>query len=342
MSEGRRMCSRQWARAISRGVALAGLILACLVVLAESVDRLVFRSKTFKARKTHEFEEGLGSIEVLILGQSDIEVAIIPSYLDAPTYNLAGRGETIIETWFKLQTYINRMPNLKVVVVSVALARFSSNGRHRFGDHSLREYVSLEDLPEIYALFGPAMVRRKILFALPILERQAFRAFLRNLRKIIRGEPIASSTLLDGYRMMTGSYAAESDKRRLDKIMRLQFHGKNQFDEKMVEHFKKILLLCRRHNVKVLTVSSPMTDAYLESSRQYVTEDVLRQTIPDNPEFAALIQFHMDYIDLWPARHELFANVNHLNHVGAKAFSEVFAADIAEALKQQSSVISRQ
>ena len=70
--------------------------------------------------KRDNFEKQLGSIEALVLGSSQSLYGIDPKYFSIKTYNLAEESQSLYYDKELLLKYIDKMPSLKIVFISVS------------------------------------------------------------------------------------------------------------------------------------------------------------------------------------------------------------------------------
>lgn len=318
------------ARAVSRGILIVCAALVVLVGLMEIADRIAFRPQTMIARIAREFESRLDTVEILVLGPSDMGAAIIPSELGAPGYNLAFPGETTMETFFKLRHYVDRLPKLRVVLLPLTYGTFSAARKGQISAFSLETYVSIPDLLELWRLYGFKIVKRGLQAECQMLDPRARRGFADNLARTARGLPIAQVTLRDGYREWTNSDVKGENVGRL--MARLYTAGA-PLDERALFYFWKTLTLCADRKIKVVTIGSPFTDYYIERVEKYVPRETLYRDVVEHPRYAPLILKHLDYTRFYASRHELFRDLNHLNSEGARIFSRQLAADLEPLLR---------
>jgi hypothetical protein len=106
---------------------IAFLVFIVVIFCLELTDRIVFRPKGIFARGVQDFEKQKNNVQIMFMGQSDMQYGIIPDILNYNAYNFAASNETLLETYYKLKYYIDDMPNLRLVVLPVSLPSFSSS-----------------------------------------------------------------------------------------------------------------------------------------------------------------------------------------------------------------------
>jgi hypothetical protein len=319
-------------------IILKGILIAlsiCIVVLlaAGVIDRIVFEPESVFARTVKGFEEQEDQIQILFLGQSDIKFAIIPKVMPYRSYNLAGMGENFIGTYFKLKYYIDKTPRLKIVVLPLHLSSFSAARLDYEKDRYFHNcftygYISYRDLRELYKIMGFSVVREKLASLSPMLDRRRMKVFSENWRKLIRNRPLRTSEVYDGYFYVTSSFVNE-EQAKLPIQRQFGKNHKNDFDENMLSYFEKILILCHERGIKVVTLTTPVTDIYIRHAEKYVTKEALYEKVFKNPRFRPYIYKHLDFMDIYAKDHALFYDTDHLNYQGATVFSERIASELS-------------
>lgn len=314
---------------VVKGILIALFIFIAVLLLVEVADRALFRSKSIFGRTVKDFEKQKSEIQILFLGQSDMKRAVIPEAMPFKAYNFAGSGESFIETYYKLKYYIDEMPSLKVVVLPLPLASFSSFRTDRINSkYYSYGYISFRDLWELYQTKGLLVVRQKIMSLFPLLNPGQMRVFWENVRRLIKKEPIERAVIQEGYHRMT--LKGIVNEKVATRSVQRHFRGDNIFDKDLLLYFEKILTLCHQRGIKVVTLMPPVTDYYLKHAEKYVTKATLYEKVFSNPNLSRYIYKHLDYLNLYAKDHALFADGEHLNHEGAVAFSGLIVSDLSK------------
>jgi len=328
---------------VIKGILIALCIFIGILLAARWVDRIFFRPESVFARTVKGFEEQKDQIQILFMGQSDVKNAIIPRVMPYKSYNFAEVSENYIGTYLKLKHHINEMPHLKILVLGVSLPNFSSARLNWVEQRHLSNYFSFgyvahEDFKELYRMKGFIVLRQKISNFSPLLDRGQFKTFRKNLRKLIRNEPIQKTVMEDGYikfpefRTVPGDELMEEvAARRVD--IHFQAQNKNDLDKDLLSYFERILILCHQRGIKVVTLMVPTTDYYLRHAEKYMTQSVLYEKVLTNPKFSPYIYKHLDYLDLYAKDQALFIDADHLNYKGATVFSERIASELSKIME---------
>ena len=321
---------------IIKGILIALCIYIAALLAVGFADRILFEPKSIFARTVKGFEKQKGQIQILFLGQSDMKYAIIPKAMPYRSYNLAEGGENFVATYYKLKYYIDEAPHLKIVVLPLNLTCFSTarlewvRGKN-FTKYFYYGYITYQDLRELYKIMGFKVVLKKLESILPLPDRKQLKTFWQNMGNLIRNKPIERSEIYDGYYKASGS--GVTDKLAMESIQH-RFRKKYKFDEGLLTYFEKILVLCHRRGIKVVTLSIPVADYYIKHSEKYVTKTALYEKIITNPRFSPYIYQHIDHLDRYAKDHVLFKDVIHLNFEGATTFSKQVASDLSKIFEE--------
>jgi hypothetical protein len=321
---------------IIKGILIALCIYFVALLAVRFVDRIVFEPKSIFARTVKGFEAQKDQIQILFLGQSDMKDAIIPKLMPYPSYNFSEPAENFVATYFKLKYYIDKTPHLKIVVLPLNVSSFATGQLEwvrwrNFDNYFTYGYITYGDFGELYKLMGFKVVLKKIKSLLPFPDRKQMKTFWQNVGKLVRNEPIERSEIDDGYTKVSGSNVSEEDAM---VVIKDRFRKKHKFDEGLLTYYEKILVLCHRHGIKVVTLVMPVTDYYITHAEKYVTRATFYEKVVANSRFSPYITRHLDYMDRYAEDHTLFKDETHLNHNGATIFSQRVALELSEVMEQ--------
>ncbi len=325
---------------VIKGVLIALCIVVAILLAARWIDRIFFRPESVFARTVRGFEEQKDQIQILFMGQSDMKYAVIPEIIPYKSYNFADLGENYMGTYLKLKYHIDQMPRLKILVLGFSLPNFSSTRmnwieRRNFSlsNYFSYGYITHQDFKELYKMKGFTVVSQKISSFSPLLDRVQLKFFQKNIKKLIRNQPIQKTVMENGYIRVLGSGVTEG-------LAGKRVHGhfdedhKNDFDKDLLSYFERILILCHQRGIKVVTLMIPTTDYYLKHAEKYITKDALYEKVLTNPKFSPYLYKHLDYLNLYAKDHELFIDADHLNYKGATVFSERIASELSKVMEQ--------
>ena len=315
-----------------RAACIAFLIIFIFIFSLELTDRILFRPKSIFARSVRDFEKQKDKIQILFLGQSDVQFDIIPGEFNYRAFNFSGSGETFLETYYKLKHYICDMPELKIVVLAVTFPSFSSYRADEIQwEYFAYKYITYSEILELYKLKGPMVIREKLLSFCPIVRRIEMIDFLRNMKKLLTNQPIDKKEMYDGYVKNVGSNVTKEG--ATERVER-QFKGQILLDDNFLLYFAKILKLCRDNNIKVFLVTLPVSNYYLEQSKKYINKDLLYKKVLNNPTFSKYIHNYLDLLEIFEKDNDLFLNQDHLNDEGARKVSRLISTEWSKIFKE--------
>ncbi len=322
---------------IGKAILVSLLILAVVFTTLECIDRLVFTPQSIFSKGIKQFVEDKYKVEVLFCGGSDMSHDVNPSRLHFEAFNFGHTLENYIETYYILKHYINEMPSLRLVVLEVNLAHFSSKySTVPKKEYFINGYLNFDDMRELYKFKGNAVVWGKLLSYCSIIKRSYMYNFINRLSDLMSGKGIVKKNIHKGFvylrdeksRIFNDEITEQMSIRRGD----YDFDGYNAFDEDSLVYFEKVLRLCKERNITVVTTTLPVTGYYLRQSSNYINKDIFFAKIINNPRFNKYIYKHLDFLETFSNRYELFLDVTHLNYKGSAVFSDLISNSISEIL----------
>ena len=272
---------------------------------------------------THrQFLDAEKDVEVLIGGQSDVKCALAPELIDARAFNYADTGESPIEGFYKLRYHLPRMPRLRLVIYSLSLPSFVGVRKERLYPRLYRRgHLTRADYPALRQLGMASPAREHLTALVKFTGKPELYRMRENLKRKLSGKPPLppfKGELRKGFRLQEGSdvrpHAAAG-------MAQHHFEGDEPLDPVLIDHFERMAQLCRDAGVRFVTVSPPVTDAYLEAAEGFLTRDDLHAATVDHPRFADLIHTHIEMTDMVATKYELFRDQNHMNAAGAEVAS---------------------
>lgn len=319
-------------------IGIAFLIFFIIIFSLELADRILFRQKSIFARSVRDFENQKSQIQILFLGQSDMQFAIIPDEFNYRAFNFAGAGENFIETYYKLKYYIHNMPELKIVVLPVNLASFSSSRKNEIQwEYFAYGYIAYRDMLELFRLKGPMVIREKLVSFCPIIRKWEMKDFLGNMRRLLTNQPIDKTEMYKGYVKNVGKNVTEEG--ALKRAGR-HLKGQNLLDETFLLYFEKILKQCSDNKIKVFCVTLPVSNYYLEHLNKYVDKGLFFEKVMNNPTYRKYIYSYLDLLEIYAGNNDLFLNQDHLNYEGALKVSKFIASEWSKTIQEVMSVKS--
>ena len=311
-------------RNIAAGSVIAMMAIIAMILLLQFTNDLLFGAKTIEARTNSDFKEKQKQVRLMFAGASDMKAAMIPAEFDGPAFNYAMHNEFYIGTYYKLKECMDDMPALEMVILPVSMGSFLSYWALRTDVPSF-EFIDREDFLELFQNQGVVSVFQKMRRFCYVMNPSRFKEFLGNLGNLILMQPVSKASLVDGYRVNDGTMI---DSEKAAVKARLYFSRTEPFDQTMLLYFSKILELCHRKGVAVVTVTLPKSNSYADRAEKYVTMDQVTVRVLGHPDYKPYIRKHYNYLDLFSDRQDLFSDANHLNYQGAQRLSKIMASEL--------------
>ena len=256
------------------------------------------------------FQDQRGNIEILFLGDSQFEYGVNTDLFPYSTFNLSYGGINFIQSYFLLKHYIDSMPSLKVVVLPLDHHSFHPYKTDRFELFFIDKYIDWRELLPTKGL--NILVKRFSCFT--ILDDTLGRKS--SMEKAIK--------YVFGRKLITFKRATTTGPSKAVAL-----------DKDLLLYFYKTLVLCRAHNIRVVTVSTPLTRDYIISAEKklYHINDIERFVFSD-PKYGDLIYRNFNHIAWNPDEKDLFKDGHHLNSRGRDMFTPVLVDEFSSIMDQ--------
>ena len=264
------------------------------------------------------------SIEMIVLGSSQMKTAVNPEWLDAPTMNLASTSQHH-DSDFKLYAGIKeRLPKLNTVMIEVSYSHFElpHNGPDFWKNNIYYEYFNAN-----------------------CFER---RSWFKDRIIYLSNPPFFSDALLDeflGSKRTTNFNEFGFDLNQFEgefsgidydenAISELEFTGNSRENEKLFrknsEYLLQMLKTFESDNIRVILATTPLHGNYLRKRNSEILKrrDSMLNIIRDRFPEVSLLTLESDTL-LFKTKD--FLNQNHLNPRGA----EKFTARLEQLLKER-------
>lgn len=301
------------------------MVVALLVGYSEiNLNKLPNSYKT----KRSNFENQIGSIQILVLGSSDALYGINPAYFRFKGFNLAQESQSIFYDKELVLKYVDQIPNLKTVLISVsyfslfyqlydAVENWRDEYYTKFWDissnspqHSLLPEFSL------IALYGTSFSQN---------------AFRKNFRVIVDFVPFMNgwynptASIIDRESILEMSVVNDSSAKALIDIQNL--HLKNEYLLQNESYLNQLILQLSNRKINFVVISTPVYNTYskyfdLERERLMI-ECIDRICKKHNCKYFSYLR-DSRFIK------EDFNDNNHLNSIGSEKFSKILNDDIFE------------
>jgi hypothetical protein len=250
------------------------------------------------------FQTEKRDVEILFLGDSQFEYGVNADLFPCKTFNLSFGGINFIQSYFLLKHNIELMPRLKIVALPLdhhSLHPFKTN---RFEIFFVDKYL---DWRELLPLKGSRILIKRFNCFTIMDDTLGRKSFVEKVTKRIFGSKLTT------FRRATTTEPLKAV----------------ALDEDLLLYFHKILVLCKAHNITVVTVSTPLTREYIKTAEKklYRINDIER-FIFDNPKYSVLIYRNLNHIGWNPDEKILFKDGHHLNAKGRDVFTPILVDEL--------------
>jgi hypothetical protein len=271
--------------------------------------------------KRTNFEKQLGTIEVLVLGSSQVTNGVNPEYFNLKGFNLSNISQSLYYDQKLTLAYVDRMPKLKFVIINVSY--FSLGNQLIDGIEAWRDYY-------YYQFWN---------INFPELDRYD----LRRYSKIFLYTPKAAfSYLKQGFHINLASGFHQNGYLKVDTTnnsinisdslgyQRVKLHDKYYRESRFNENIKELELLVRelkKRNITPVIVTPPVLSTYYKFANKTKlkrTEEVIN---------AICLKYNCGYFNYFTDNRFVskdFRDNDHLNFVGAEKFSKIINNEILE------------
>lgn len=277
------------------------LFLLPIVVIALSVELYNRVNNTFYAKKNY-IEKNQKSIEVLVLGSSQTWRAINPEYMTVQCAPLAHGGSAFNIDYLLFQEFVEKLPNLKVVILETSYHTFDDNRNSKWSkNHLFWIYYGINNygkhIPKSdYFLFtaNPKAYLKKMWSSSIFPEFGQFNKY---------GFITSSNETLE-----TGHYDSLFLKNR-HVYENIGNYKKNK------DLIKSIINICEERNLDVILFSPPKYFTYNENYnvKKLARRDSILSIYKDRNGVSI-----WNYERKWEKDTKVFYNEDHLNVDGAK------------------------
>jgi len=275
------------------------IVLFTLVfVLVESFEFIVNKNAKFKLNTNAKY---------LVLGHSHPECAFNDSLIDN-FLNLSQSGESYYYTYFKAKKIIEQNSSVNVIFIE-----FTNNQINK----SMNNWIWKEKyMNHRYPKYSPFMnLSDKVILAKNNLSgylNSTSLSFRHNFERI-RNQNFDYSKSIGGY-----LYLVRDKTDSLVNNIKKGYSQSGNFkvSENNLEYLSKIIDLCEEHEKKVILIRSPQHPKYSGYFNEKNYQEI-RNNLFSSIEYLDFSKFPLDNSE--------FGDLEHLNHKGAKVFSNWFA-----------------
>lgn len=269
-------------------------------------------------------ETQLDSIKVLALGSSQTAFGINPRYFSEKGFNLANISQTLFYDTRLTLKYVDRMPKLKKVIITVSYFSFGEqlyDGNEVWRDYSYSQFWNI-DFPEMNN-YDLAKYSKTFLYT----PKMSFLFFMKNFNvNLIEGYQangyIWRDTTLNNLNISNQSGA-----------QRVRAHDITYKENRFLENKNDLeLLVCelKKRNIIPVIITPPVYSTYYN----YVDKPKLNRTTEAINSICNTYQckYFNYFTDSRFSKLDFYDN-DHLNFIGAEKFSKIINAEIINSIQ---------
>lgn len=268
-----------------------------------------------------EYVNNHRNIETLVIGSSHAYYGINPEYFTKKAFNEANVSQDLHYDYIILKDGIDKLNNLKLVVITLSAFSFYSElnvGNESWRIYNYRYWRSTEDYSNSdafdiknYSVFIASP--DKVSYAARIVNYYATNHFDLNWSPY-------------GWGINYQSQSSEAELTKSGKSAALRHQKNNLFNATSIEHFNKIIDICKSKNVKLLFVTTPAYHTYQNNLKKEILNNFYNytsKTINNNNDVK-----YINYLNDRRFDSSDFYDADHLNHKGSAKFSKIIDIEI--------------
>ncbi len=265
------------------------------------------------------FEKRLDSIQVLVLGSSQVTYGINPDYFSLRSFNLSNISQSLYYDTRLTLKYVDKMPNLKYVIINVSYFSFGfqlADGIEKWRDYYYSQFwnINFTELDK----FDLKKYSKVFLYSPPIALSYMKQGFNVNL---------IGDYMSDGYLKMdtTGNYKNIGDSLGYQRV---SFHDKLYRESRFMDNQKDLELLVselKKRNITPVIVTPPVLSTYFK----FVNQEKLKRNHDVINEIC--LKYQCKYFDYFTDNRFMqrdFHDNDHMNFIGAEKFSRIINEEI--------------
>jgi len=304
------------------------LLLISSFIICELLNRKFITEKTVGLNTLKDYNSSKENIQILIIGNSHF-YGINPDIFIDETFSFVAGGTNYYQVYYFLKNNIEKMPNLKSIIIQADPSSWSSFDATQINNPLL--WNRFIDYNELSKHVGASILKHKYHLTL-IHESFGRKYFIKNLRDFIKenffGINLKPTKKEIKERLLSAKHSDWTRKR----IIR-HFLNHEIFDKRKLLYFQKILMLCKKYQIPLITIQMPHRRDYILFANDYITIDDIKNNIIENPQYENYIMENINCLNMFNNHDEYFANADHLNEDGRDSLSKFLSNKIYKILK---------
>ncbi len=254
-------------------------------------------------------------LEVVFIGASDSQLGIAPKFFTNHTsYNLSNSSQSIFTCCRLIETNLERLPKLKLVVLCVSpILIFQSSGKGNVEQWREKFYYHFWNLQPEFS--EPSLLWR---FNIGLYEPKTVLLYgLKGYNKLTN--PLLKNIDSLGWERGSSDNSTQALSNKAAKeTVKFQLNGLETSSNRTIGYISELNSILKKKNIKLILVQLPISKYYLE---EFPSEIVNKsKTVIDSLTISEHIPYYNFRYDT--IYHDSdFRDVTHLNYRGAEKFS---------------------
>lgn len=263
------------------------------------------------------FEQQLDSIEVLVLGSSQVVYGINPAFFTLHGFNLSNVSQTLYYDTHLPLAYLDRMPRLKYVMINISYFSFGEqliDGREAWRDYYYAQYWDV-NFPEMEYLDSKRF--SKIFLYTPMRSLSYFwDGFQVDLIK--NYEP-------SGYARIDTTIHTQSDS---TGFLRVRTHDDCFLEKRIAENQRDVeefIRVLQARNITPVLVTPPVCETY----SKFINHEKMQRNYDRVKSICS--KYNCKYFNYFSDNRFTrtdFCDNDHLNFIGAEKFSRIINREV--------------
>ena len=294
------------------------LIILAVNLYLDNLYKSIVTDSSIEGRKDVQFDNYKDTLKYLLLGDSHIQNAIDPRILKN-SFNYSSANENYIQTYYKLKSVVedkNKIPEYIVLPIDVSSFSGFRSDRFKYDAYWTRymDYFELKKVKDDWSYITKWLSGK-------------FFSYAGNYETIFRYWIVSRNSLGElhfGFKARYEKLANREDKSEFsERRAKLYIDKENYFDKDLSLYFQKILDYCENKSIKVILIRLPVDEHYYEFVATMMPIENYYEKIDEIISKYKIIQYNIDYHNLFFGKLEFLRNPDHVNYKGAPIVSQM-------------------
>jgi hypothetical protein len=270
-------------------------------------------------QKRKYLEAQLDKIQVLQIGGSHAFFGVNPAYFSYYGFNLANVSQTIYYDTRLISKYADKMPSLKLIIVTVSYESFRDqlrNSKEAWREYYYYTFWNINDPTLSY--FAPERYSKISLYTLNETKKFSEKNFNINLAPALQYNGFEKNDSV-------GRSANITDRMGKERMAFLNHEMKAGYVDENFKDLEHLLKLANDKHIKVAFITLPVCNTYYK----YADQNIIAQNATLVRQLCSLYQSpYFNYFTDNRFNTGDFADNDHLSYIGAEKLSKIMDSEI--------------